>query len=128
VQPVIESIHLVGVALLVGTIALVDLRLLGLGLRHLKASAVAAALSPWTAAGLVTVLISGPLLFWLDPTRYLKNPAFGLKMVLLGAALVTHFTIHRSPAGRERLAAALSLVLWSCVVLAGRAIADFDVY
>ncbi len=127
-QPVIESIHLVGVALLVGTIALVDLRLLGLGLRHLKPVSVAATLAPWTWAGALTVLITGPLLFWMDSTRYLKNPAFLLKMVLLGAAVVTHFTIHRSHAGREKLAAVVSLVLWSCVVLAGRAIADFDVY
>ena len=74
-QPVIESIHLVGVALLVGTIALVDLRLLGLGLRHLKPVSVAATLAPWTWAGALTVLITGPLLFWMDSTRYLKNPA-----------------------------------------------------
>jgi len=69
VQPVIESIHLVGVVLLVGTIALVDLRLLGLGLRHLKPASVAATLARLTWAGLVTVLISGPLLFRLETKK-----------------------------------------------------------
>jgi hypothetical protein len=125
VQPVIESIHLVGLTLLVGTIAIVDLRLLGLGLRHVKVSSVSAAMAPWTSAGLVIVWVTGPLLFWWDSNRYLKNPAFVLKMVLLAVALVTHFTIHRRVGGK--LAAVLSLVLWSAVVLAGRAIADFDV-
>jgi hypothetical protein len=131
VQPVIESIHLVGLTLLVGTIAIVDLRLLGLGLRHLKVSAVAAAMAPWTSAGLVTVGLTGPVLFWFDSGRYLKNPAFLVKMVLLAVALGLHFTVHRSvtkrDAGIGKLVAVLSLVLWSCVVLAGRAIADFDV-
>jgi hypothetical protein len=131
VQPVIESIHLVGVTLLLGTIAIVDLRLLGLGLRHFKVSAVAEAMAPWTAAGMVTVGITGPLLFAWDSSRYVRNPAFLVKMVLLAAALGVHFTVHRSvtkrDAGRGKLAAVVSLVLWSCVVVAGRAIADFDV-
>jgi hypothetical protein len=131
VQPVVESIHLVGVTLLLGTIAVVDLRLLGLSLRHLKVSAVAEAMAPWTAAGMVTVGISGPLLFAWDSSRYVKNPAFLVKLVLLAAALGMHFTIHRrvvrDDERRGKLAAMLSLVLWSSVVLAGRAIADFDV-
>jgi uncharacterized protein DUF6644 len=131
VQPVIESIHLVGVTLLLGTIAIVDLRLLGLSLRHFRISAVAEAMAPWTSAGMVTVGITGPLLFAWDSSRYLKNPAFLVKMVLLAAALGAHFTIHRrvarDDARRVKLGAVLSLVLWSSVVLAGRAIADFDV-
>jgi hypothetical protein len=131
VQPVIESIHLVGLTILVGTIAIVDLRLLGLGLRHVQVSAVAAAMAPWTTAGFVVVFVTGPLLLGFDVARYLKNPAFLLKMMLLAVALAIHFTLHRSvirrDAGNGRLAAVVSLVLWSSVVLAGRAIADFDV-
>ena len=130
-QPVIESIHLVGVTLLLGTIAIVDLRLLGLGLRHLKVSTVAQVMAPWTSAGMVTVGITGPMLFAWDSSRYLKNPAFLVKMVLLAVALGLHFTIHRQvvrdDARSGKLAAMVSLVLWSSVVLAGRAIADFDV-
>jgi len=131
VQPVIESIHLVGLTLLVGTIAIVDLRLLGLGLRHVKVSAVAAAMAPWTTAGFVIVFVTGPVLFAWDSNRYVKNPAFLVKMALLAVALAMHFSLHRwatkSDAGNGRLVAVLSLVLWSSVVLAGRAIADFDV-
>jgi hypothetical protein len=121
--PVIQSIHLAGLTLLVGTIALVDFSLLGLGFRRVPASQLARQLSPWTTAGLITIFATGPLMFWSDWTRYVKNPAFLVKMALLVVALAVHFTIDR----RGKWAAVLSLVTWSCVVLAGRAIADFDI-
>jgi hypothetical protein len=65
----------------------------------------------------------------------LNNPAFVTKMGLLAVALAAHFTLHRSAvrdvawlnATRQKLAAAVSVILWSGVVLAGRAIADFDI-
>jgi hypothetical protein len=80
------------------------------------------------------VFLTGPLLFGADLTRYVNNPAFVLKMGLFGVALAAHFTLHRSVVGnkttakpaRQQLVAVLSLILWSSVVLAGRAIADFD--
>lgn len=125
--PVIQSIHLVGLTLLVGTIALMDFSLLGLGIRRVPASQLARRLAPWTTAGLVTMFATGPLLFWSDWVRYVKNPAFLIKMPLLAVALAVHFTIDRRVVTTGKWAAVLSLVTWSCVVLAGRAIADFDV-
>ncbi len=113
-----------GLALLVGTITLVDLRTLGLGMRRQTVSELAAQLAPWTRAGLVVMLTTGAVLFSADVTRYDHNPAFRMKMVFLLLALVSHFTIHRH-AGK--LAAILSLTLWTCVVIGGRGIADFDV-
>src|SRR5262249_55678105 len=104
--------------LLVGTTAISDLSTLGF-------FRVSADLAPWTFRGLVTVGITGPLLFLWDWHRYLQNPAFLVKMVILSLALVTHFICNRGR--RSKLAAVLSLVLWSCVILAGRAIADFDI-
>ncbi len=132
--PVIQSVHVIGLTMLVGTVFLVDLRLLGIGMRRRAARDIASGLAPWTSAGLLTVLVTGPLLFWSDLTRYLNNPAFVLKMGLLAFALAAHFTLHRSAvrdvaslnATRQKLAAAVSVILWSGVVLAGRAIADFD--
>jgi len=103
--------------LLVGTIAIGDLRTLGL-------VRVSADLSKWTSSGLITMWVTGPLLFGADWGRYTRNPAFLVKMGLLTAALLTHFTVRRS---HRKAAAVASLILWSCVVLAGRAIADFDV-
>jgi hypothetical protein len=133
--PVIQSVHIIGLTMLVGTIFLVDLRLLGIGMRHRAARDIASGLAPWTSGGLLTVLVTGPLLFWSDLTRYLNNPAFVTKMGLLAVALAAHFTLHRSAvrdvawlnATRQKLAAAVSVILWSGVVLAGRAIADFDI-
>src|SRR4029453_3669817 len=130
--PVLQSIHIIGLTMLVGTICLVDLRLLGIGMRDQAVGDVASGLAPWTSGGLLTVLVTGPLLFGSDLTRYQKNPAFFLKMLLLALAFPGHFTLHRSvvrhgsilnPA-RQKLAAVLSLILWGSVVLAGRAIAD----
>jgi hypothetical protein len=133
--PVIQSVHIIGLTILVGTIFLVDLRLLGIGRGNYAARDIASVMAPWTSAGLLAMLVTGPLMFWSDLTRYLNNPAFVLKMGLLAVALGGHFTLHRSAVRdgtwlnvtRQRLAAALSLLLWSSVVVAGRAIADFDI-
>jgi hypothetical protein len=117
--PAIQSVHLVGIALLVGATVLIDLEILGFD--------VARATPPrprWQWAGLAIMSITGPVLFLADPRRYLNNPAFLLKMVFLLAALVLHSTIHRR---RTKAAAVLSIVLWTLVVIGGRAIADFDV-
>jgi hypothetical protein len=133
VFPVVQSVHLIGLTMLVGSICLVDLRLLGIGRRQPIAE-FASDLAPWTTGGLLTVLITGPLMFGSDLTRYMNNPAFLLKMGLLAVALSGQFTLHRrvvrdsgtSSSPRQRLTAVFSLILWSSVVLAGRAIADFD--
>lgn len=131
--PVLQSVHIIGLTLLVGTIALVDFRLLGITMRRQSLKQTSSVLAPWTSSGLLTVVVTGPILFWSDMTRYLNNPAFILKMVLLAVALAAHFTLHRRalrmPGStlQNRVIAVVSLVLWSSVVLAGRAIADFDI-
>jgi hypothetical protein len=116
--PVIESIHVIGLAAFVGTIVLEDLRKLGLKIPETRQ------LKPWTHSGLAAMLLTGAALFLSDTPRYLHNPAFQVKVPLLVLALAAHFTLRRSG---TRFAAALSLTLWTCVVLAARAIADFDV-
>lgn len=132
--PVIQSVHIIGLTMLVGTICLVDLRLLGIGVRRQGIAELASGLAPWTTGGLLTVALTGPLMFGSDLARYVHNPAFVFKMALFAVALAGHFTLHRrvvtegttlSLSG-QKVAAFLSLVLWSSVVLAGRAIADFD--
>jgi hypothetical protein len=115
--PVFESIHVIGLAALVGTIVLEDLRTLG----HKIADT--SRLKIWAHTGLALMLITGAVMFLSDTTRYLHNPAFDVKITLLVLALIAHFTLHRRG---TRFAASLSLALWTCVVLAARAIADFD--
>src|SRR5262245_61305275 len=94
--PAIQSVHILGIALLVGSICLIDLHLLGIALRRRTVVELASTLSPWTSVGLLTVLVTGPLLFGADLHRYVINPAFVVKMVLLVLALATHFILPRN--------------------------------
>ena len=128
VFPVIEAIHICGFTLLVGTIVILDLRLLGVALRRQQISQLARELAPWIWTGILIQLTTGPYLFSGDPREYVQIDAFRNKMLFLLAALVFHFTVIRKatapegdsvPLGWRRPAAALSLGLWLCVMLAG---------
>jgi hypothetical protein len=126
VFPVLECLHIVGFALSVGTIAIVDFRLLGLGMRHQSVAEVAADLAPWTLVGLALMLTSGPLLFSSDPDMYYLNRAFQIKMVLLLLAIVFNYTIRRktaasskTPSARCTLVACVSMALWVGVIFCG---------
>ncbi len=127
VFPIVESIHICGFALLVGTIVILDLRLLGLVLRRQPVPKLAKGLAPWIWAGIIIQLTTGPYLFSSDPGEYLQVPAFRNKMIFLLVALVFHFTVIRKATaateesvalGWRKPAAALSLGLWVCVLLA----------
>ena len=125
VFPVLECFHIVGFALSVGTIAIVDFRLLGWGMRRQTAADVARDLAPWTLIGLACILLSGPLLFSSDPDMYYLNPSFQIKMVCFVLAILFNYTIHRRVArgnasgGLAKLVASVSLLLWVGVVFGG---------
>jgi hypothetical protein len=127
--PLVQSLHFIGFAFSIGTIAIVDLRLLGWGMRRQSAAELAADLDPWTRVGFALMLTTGPLMFSADAVTYHNNPSFQFKMVVLLAALLFHFTIHRKAARSEvpplaaKFAGGLSLVLWTAVVAGGRMIA-----
>lgn len=127
--PLVQSIHFIGFAFSIGTIAIVDLRLLGLGMRRQSAAELAADLDPWTWVGFALMLITGPLMFSADAVVYHVNPSFQFKMVCLLLAFLFHFTIHRKAARSElpplaaRFAGAFSLLLWTAVIAGGRMIA-----
>jgi uncharacterized membrane protein len=128
VFPVVESIHICGFTLLVGTVTLLDLRLVGLCFRQQTVSQVAKHLAPWTNAGILIQLITGLYLFSGDPGEYVQVAAFRGKMLLLLLALIFHFTVIRrataaaldsSAHGWRRAAAFVSLGLWVSVLVAG---------
>ena len=127
--PVVESFHFIGLALSIGTIAITDLRLLGIGMGRQTASELAADLDPWTRSGLAVMLVTGLLMFSADAVNYHTNPAFQFKMTCLLFALLFHFTIHRQVAKSSgspiaaKLAGGMSLALWTAVVGGGRMIA-----
>ncbi|HEV3329526.1 MAG TPA: DUF6644 family protein [Bryobacteraceae bacterium] len=125
VFPTLEVIHIVGFAVLVGTIAIVDFRLLGIGMRRQKVAELASDLAPWTLIGLTMVLLSGPLMFSSDPDMYYLNRAFQVKMVLLLLAIIFQYTVHRSatksegPPLRQKLVACVSMTLWVGIIFGG---------
>src|SRR5438132_7492323 len=93
--PALECIHIVGFALSIGTIAILDFRLLGLGLKRQSVAELAKDLAPWTLVGLAIMLLSGPAMFSSDPDMYYLNSSFQVKMVLLLLAIIFNYTIHR---------------------------------
>ena len=136
--PIIETVHVLGITLVVGTIAIVDLRLLGIVFRREKFSEVVGQVLPLTWSGFAIMFASGFLIFTSEAVDAYRNPAFRIKLVLLLFAglnpLIFHSTIYRSVAAwddarvaprQARATAILSLTLWSAIIIAGRAIAYF---
>src|SRR5436190_17946065 len=111
--------------MLVGPTVLINLRVLGIGLTRIAVPELRSTFQPWPRAGLLIMLTTGSVLFVSDVSRYVANPAFLFKMAMLFLALFTHFTVR--PEKHGKLAAVFSIVLWTCVVIGDRAIADFDV-
>ena len=120
-----EVVHIAALALSIGTIAVLDLRLLGAGVRGTSAQTLARQLAPWTLAGLVLVIASGLMIFSTDPLRYYYHPTFRLKIELLALGLLYNYTLHlvalkpATPMPVARVAAVGSLALWVSVVFCG---------
>jgi hypothetical protein len=133
--PVVETVHIAGFAVLVGAVALFDLRVLGCA-RTLPVRALGRHLLRWALASLLLVVPAGLLLFASQPMEYLANPVFKLKLALLATAGLNaaafHGGVYRSVAAWDagnpapplaRLQAALSLLLWIAVITCGRMLA-----
>ena len=133
---IVETIHTLGITLVAGTIMLVDLRLLGMGLKREPLFDVISRIVPWTLWGFAFMVCTGCLLFSAEAVKLYNSPAFRIKLVLLALAglnaLIFHTTIYRQASQwstapiaplRARMAGVLSLILWICIIAAGRAIA-----
>ena len=131
--PFLESIHVLAIAFVVGSILTVDLRLVGVTALRYAVSRMTKELIPWTWAAFVVAVVTGTGLFMTRASAYVENPAFQIKFVLLILACVNmaffQFRTFRSVRGWDtsatipldaRIAGAASLILWSGVVLAGR--------
>jgi hypothetical protein len=122
--PLVNAGHVLGIALLIGAVAPLDLRLIGLW-RHIPLASVAAVVRPVAATGLVLALATGALLFATGATEYAAMQLFWFKLALVAAALV-NVAFHggpgilTAPPLQQRLAGAASLGLWIGVLLCGR--------
>jgi uncharacterized protein DUF6644 len=118
--PLIEITHLLGLTLLVGTVLVVDVGLLGIGMQRQPAWRLARQLAPWTLTGLVMILATGPLLLIAEAMKISMNPIFPIKMAILLVAVLFHFTVFRKTTSdgsvvtpfRAKLVGGLSLFLW----------------
>ena len=123
--PLAECIHIAAFAMSIGTIAMVDFRLLGLGMRHQTAGQLVKDTTLWTLSGLIIVITSGLVIFSSDPIRYFYNPSFRLKNICLLIAIIYNYTIHRkvamskSPPYVAALVGTVSLLLWITIVFGG---------
>ncbi len=127
--PVIESVHLLALALLGGAVFVVDFRMLGLGLKDRGVAELANDVRPWMLAGLCVMVLTGVPLFLSEPIKCYYSTAFWVKMTTLPIALVFTLTLRarmaqaapvRGTARRQQLVGALSIALWFTVAAAGR--------
>jgi hypothetical protein len=136
IVPAVQTLHILGIAALMGATLFLNLRLLGLTDRDVSVARVSARFLPVVWGALAVLLLTGLVMIAAEPARALLNPVFALKMLLLLAALavtlVTMGVIHRAPDGwpsspaRRRLArvsAVVSSGLWVAILCAGRWIA-----
>jgi hypothetical protein len=123
--PILECFHIVGFAVAIGSIALVDFRLLGFGLRRQDPAELVKDTGMWVLISLSTAIFAGLMLYSTDPDKYYLNPIFVGKIVCMVLAIVLNYTVHRKAVlpGASRawgkVVACLSLVLWASVIAAG---------
>jgi len=131
--PAIETLHLLGMAALVGTVTVFDLRLLGWILRGKQVSELGKRLLPWTWVGFAVQVFTGTLLFMSEAVKIYGNPAFRIKVLLIFLAgvqaLIFHRTLYQNVAAWDdsevtpmaaKVAGCVSILLWIGVVAAGR--------
>jgi len=124
--PVVESFHLLALAVLGGAVLLLNLRLFGLLFERQPAAQLWRDIRPWLMGSLGVMLASGILLFTSEAIKLYYHGAFWVKMTSLLLSIVFSFTVWRKsalsepPLWHRRVVAVTSLVLWSAVGIGGR--------
>ena len=130
--PTIETVHVFAIVLVVGTVMIVDLRLLHVSSRDRSVTELTREVLPWTWAAFALAALSGGLLFTSSALKYVNNLPFRFKMLLLLLAGVNMVVFHRLtsrsiagwdrsvPPTQARVAGGLSLLLWFGVISLGR--------
>ena len=139
--PAVEIVHIVGIGLLFGSIAILDLRLLGFS-RSISAKRLARHVLPWTAAAFLLIVPSGFMMFIAHASELIASPVFATKICLImGAGLnaaLFHTIVYPSvevwdseemrklgPPPSARVSAAVSLTVWVSVIACGRLLAYY---
>ena len=126
--PVIESVHLIGLVVVAAAVLLVDMRLLGLGLRDQPVARLARAVQPYLIVSVLVMIVTGSLLFVSEALKCYYSAAFWVKITCLALVVVYTFTIRKrvvmsenggGPAMRKAIAV-VSILLWAGVGWGGR--------
>ena len=127
-----QLLHIAGLILLLSAVLLMNLRLLGLGLKRQSVTQLVKATNPLINYGFLLLLVSGIFVFLPSADLYYPNPAFWAKFALLGVAILIQFSLYRKVTAHDHanrflaaFTAFLSLTLWFGVGFTGRAIGFF---
>jgi hypothetical protein len=127
--PVIETFHLLALAVLLGSVLIVNLRVFGLGRRYLPAAQMARQLEPWMLASIGVLIASGIPMAFSEPIKCFESISFPIKMGLIVVGIVVQFTIQRkwvmaedATRRKAQLAAIVSIAIWTAVGAAGKGI------
>lgn len=139
VWPALEASHIMTLMVFVGTIVIVDLRLLGVMFKNVPVSAIDRKVLPITMVGFAILVVTGLMLFYAKPLTYYNNMYFRLKLIVIAIAMINivifHFRVQHNqekwdndekPPKSARIIAAISLSSWILVVVFGRLIAYGD--
>jgi hypothetical protein len=131
----LQTAHVVSTVFFAGLVIMMDLRLVGVAFTQAPPAQIQRRLFPWQMAGFVPSIVTGLILFCVDPLRYYTNTLFWVKLALLALAGVNAIAFHMTTYGtadrwdedpkgtrRAHLAGAMSLLLWSAIIVAGRLI------
>ncbi len=138
--PLIECVHVLAITFVVGTVVMVDFRLIGVASRSRAVSRLTREILPWTWGGFVVAVITGSLMFSSAAVKYFDNLPFRIKFAVMALAglnmVVFHLTTARSMADWDehpslppllaKIAGALSIMCWLGVIAAGRWIGFSD--
>jgi hypothetical protein len=121
--PMIEFVHIVGLAIIGGAVLIVDMRLMGLGLKKTSVAQLAKDAQPYVTGSIIVMLLTGIALYTSEATKCYASAAFWIKMISLLLAIVFTYTVKRNVTARDHestLVGVLSLLLWFGVAWGGR--------
>ena len=121
--PMIEFVHLAALAVIGGAVLIVDMRMLGLGLKKTSVAQLAKDAQPYVTWSLSVMLITGIALYTSEATKCYASAAFWIKMISLLLAMIFTYTVKKHIASRDhenKLVGALSILLWFGVAWGGR--------
>jgi hypothetical protein len=129
--PFVETIHILAMAIMFGSLLVLNLRLVGMGMKRQSLPSLAKTLMPFVNWGLVIMLLSGYAMFASGALKYYSNDGFKFKMACLALVVIFQFTLYSSLIKKDDaqrstvlggLAALVNFGLWFCVGAGGRAI------